>query len=46
MLSTEDRVARAKARAREIERRRRRRTFCLLFLAGGAALAALHQWRS
>lgn len=47
MLSTEARVARVKARAREIERRQRRRIACLFFLLGsGAALVFIRRWRS
>ena len=46
MLSTEARVARAKARAQKIRRRRRRIT-CLFFLLGsGAALVFIRRWRS
>ena len=44
MLSTEARVARVKARAREIERRR---IACLLLVLGsGAALVLIRRWRS
>lgn len=47
MLSTEARVARVKARAREIERRRCRRIACLLLILGsGAALVLIRRWRS
>lgn len=50
MLSTEDRVARAKARAQGI-RWRRRRTFCLLLVLGSGAalvftLVFIRRWRS